>query len=922
MTALLRKTIDIRKGEGKRALVMAAYIFVITASYNVLKPMARSLFVSNLSPQQLPAMYILLAGIVGVVSILYLKLSSSLRLDRLITFTALFFAGNLMLFRWLLGAQPHSTTLYYSLFIWTSIYGILTSTQFWLLANHLFNAREAKRLFPFLTASAILGGILGGYLTRVSVFLLGGTENLAFLGIGFLAATVGLVNGAWRFREESVERTRRTRARGESTQTSQNIGEVFRLIKNSKHLGFLVSIVGLTFMVVQIADFQFIVFAAEHIEGADNLTGFLGLWLSNLSLLALLFQVLLASFIIRKFGVGATILFLPIALLLCSIWVLFGATLVSILAIKVSDGAFRHSINKVGTELLYLPISSEVKRKTKAFIDMFVDRFARGLAGVLLLIFYSWLGFSVAQISMVAIALIVIWLAISMRTYREYVESFRQAIANRRIDADALNFSIKDLSVINSLIISLASTNERQVIYALRMLESVEGVELMSPLRPLLHSRYSKEVRLLALRLLHEHGDDSLLPEIEHLLRDNDAAVRLQAVRFYVKFSQPSAEELLQSWLHGEDFGLRGAALQYLAENAETASNLLSGELIESFLEQGPEGRVLVAEAIGVLKDERYYPYLETLLADSVARVRRRAIESAGRTGCEQFVASLVDNLSDRRNRKTAREALAAYGDIIAGDLRQYLKSTDLTTEVRASLIRVFEQIGTQKSVEILLESLLNGEESLRHSTIKALNKLRTRFSDLNFDQRVDKALFEELQEYFQLQATLHQTSGYSDNGQATSRSDLLRRALQERLDDHLERIFRLLGLQYPPKDIYNAYAAKKSSNRSIQANAIEFLDNILSGNYKEQLLLVIDDVPIEQVLERANGFLKFRFNNVNEALHYLLTTRDPWLQACALYEIGQRGLVQDFLEQIKKAQAQPDPLVYETATLVLEKFS
>ena len=200
MTALLRKTLDIRKGEGKRALVMAAYIFVIMASYNVLKPMARSLFVSNLSTLQLPAMYILLAGIVGVVSILYLKLSSSLRLDRLITFTALFFAGNLLLFRWLLGAQHHSTTLYYSLFIWTSIYGILTSTQFWLLANHLFNAREAKRLFPFLTASAILGGILGGYLTRVSVSLLGGTENLAFLGIGFLAATVVLANGAWRWR--------------------------------------------------------------------------------------------------------------------------------------------------------------------------------------------------------------------------------------------------------------------------------------------------------------------------------------------------------------------------------------------------------------------------------------------------------------------------------------------------------------------------------------------------------------------------------------------------------------------------------------------------------------------------------------------------------------------------------------------------
>ena len=34
----------------------------------------------------------------------------------------------------------------------------------------------------------------------------------------------------------------------------------------------------------------------------------------------------------------------------------------------------------------------------------------------------------------------------------------------------------------------------------------------------------------------------------------------------------------------------------------------------------------------------------------------------------------------------------------------------------------------------------------------------------------------------------------------------LLRRALREKIQQYVKRVFRLLGLMYPPKDLYNAY--------------------------------------------------------------------------------------------------------------------
>ncbi|NIR50333.1 hypothetical protein GWO43_17650 [candidate division KSB1 bacterium] len=922
MKRLLQKVINIREGEGTRVGIMAGYVFVIIASYNVLKPMTRSLFVSKLGLEQLPILYILLALVVGVVVIFYLRVSSNRRLDRLINGTNLFLMSNLLLFRWLLGLNVDSAWLFYSLFIWASIYGVLTTTQFWLLANHLFNAREARRLFPVLTSFAILGGIAGGYFTRFLVKQIGGTANLAFVCMALLATTIVLMNLAWQHREPSVERTRRAQP-SPPKQSFRIVGEVVTLIRNSRHLALLMGIISLTFLVVQIVDFQFVAFASQANAGTDDLTGFLGFWVSTMSVLALLFQLFFTNMIIRRFGVGVTILFLPVALLLCSVWVFLSYGLISILAIKLGDGAFRHSINKVGTELLYLPISTEVKNKTKAFVDMFADRFARGLAGVLLLIAYSWMGLSVAQISLISIVMISIWVGLSFSTYREYVNSFRQALAKRRINADELiNVSINDEETINSLIISLASRNERQVVYALKMLESVKGVELIPPTVPLLEHP-SADVRLHALHLLRQQKDSDLKlwPNVAPLLYDENVEVRREAVRFYATYAK-DADEKLAEWLKHEDSRLRGAVLYYIAEKPKLARKLLDRRLMRSFLKDGRDGRIQVADAIGILANQNYNSFLIELLEDSDSGVKMHAIRSVGQTHDPRFVSILIENLGDRNYRKVAREALAEYGDTITVTLSEYLRNERLSMNIRSGIPRVLSLIGGQQSVEVLLDNLNQEDDFLRYQVIKSMNKLRARFPNLNFDKRVDAALLDELKKYLRILAALHVTDSSNGNGSNPNGSSLLARVLQERLDDHLDRIFRLLGLRYPPRDIYNAYAATISQNRRIRANAVEFLDNILSNNLKRVLIPIVEELPPEQVLQQANGLSDVEFHCQKEALEALVFDSDPWIRACTIFEIGKCGLIDEFRAVIAQAKKAEDSLVQETASLVLKQFA
>ncbi|MFQ5633271.1 MAG: HEAT repeat domain-containing protein, partial [bacterium] len=532
-----------------------------------------------------------------------------------------------------------------------------------------------------------------------------GTPNLAFVCMGLLSISILLMKLAWRWREITADSKGGVHPAAEPEHSFRIIGQVFSHIRHSKHLSLILAVVGITFMVVQIAEFQFVAFASERNTSTDDLTGFLGFWLSSVSIFALFFQIGFANLIIRRFGVGVTILFLPIALLLSSALLLMSYSFVTILSLKFADRAFRHSINRVGSELLFLPIPQEIKKETKAFVDMFGDRFARGLAGLLLIVFYSWLGLSVSQISLVSIVLILLWIVISMAAYREYVDAFRQALAKRRLDPELISVSITDEATINSLIISLGSRNTRQVVYALGLLETVEGVDLVPAIRPLLQHR-SPEIRFSTLQLIRRRGETELQSDAEKLLHDEDENVQREAVRFFAEFSKGPVVAKLKEWLHHEDRGLRGAAVYYMAKNPKLAKKLLKPELVQSFLKGDEQERRHIAAALGVLKNESYFPYLHKLLQDPVHTVQVEAIKSAGQTRARDFVPILVQHLDHRDCRLAAAAALALHGDSIIETLIGYFCDDDISINIRMRIPRVIMLVGSQKSAEVLLENI------------------------------------------------------------------------------------------------------------------------------------------------------------------------------------------------------------------------
>src|SRR3972149_605801 len=137
------------------------------------------------------------------------------------------------------------------------------------------------------------------------------------------------------------------------------------------------------------------------IPTTNQLAAFFGDFYFYAGIAGLLVQLLVTSRLLRRFGLGAALFVVPVGLLLGSTGVLiWGAvTIWAAIALRSGINVLQYSIDKPSVELLYLPLSPEIKNQVKSFIDTVIWRLGDGLAAVGALIFATSLGWTPMRIS-------------------------------------------------------------------------------------------------------------------------------------------------------------------------------------------------------------------------------------------------------------------------------------------------------------------------------------------------------------------------------------------------------------------------------------------------------------------------------------------------------------------------------------------
>jgi len=905
----------VRVRELSRIIPLTTAYGLVMGSLYVLKPVRNALFLDRLGVEQLPYVLMLVALVGGGAALLFSRLTSVFRLDRLVPGAFLLLILCLLGF-WL--ALPLGWSwLYYLFYIWVNLYGLMATSLLWLMANAVFNAREGRRLFGLIGTAGIAGAVAGGAFTSWIAPVVG-TENLLLVCVGALALALLFLYPV------------RTREAADTSREDREDAGVFRTIGRTELLQLLGGMAALVAIVAAIIDVQFNHIVDAVYPSKDAKTAFFGQFFAYLSAFAFLFQVTVTPRVLRSLGVIPALLFLPASMALGSAAVLLVPGLAAAVLVKLGDGGFRHSIHRSATELLYLPVPREAKRRTKVLLDTTVDNVATGLGALVVLVALYGLGLSYQHLSFLSLGLIALWVVVVVRGRRVYVDAFRQAIERREIDLSEYTVDIAEAATLDGLVNALASPQAGRVVYALEMLGPVRAARLVAPVTELL-THANPEVRYGALQVLANQTDvRAHSSRVEEMIGDDDLRVRVEALHFLCLHGEGDRKELLRQALTSTDRKRRGAAVGCIAEHGRedehelvdegTVRDLLGDESESPEAMAGELGdRVQAARIVGTLAEPGARPYLREvmrqLMASQELPVVLQMIESVGQQHDPEHVPWLLEKLRDWRCRRVAREALAGYGAAVLPALRSQVRDEQLDVLTRSRASRVVADIAEQGSVDLLVEGLDVAEPQLQYWLIKSLSKLRSARPDLDFRHpRLDAALRETGESFCNLFQVLRLLEGDA----STVGTRLLVTAVREKQVINLERIFRFLGLAHPAQDMYNAYLGYVSGEPRTRASALEFLDNVLSREVKELLMPLLDSSSPEAVFSHGERHFGTHLRTRDEAINSLLRSSDPWLRACATYALG--GIPGESGDGVRTMRHDPDPVVRETVDLVLRQ--
>lgn len=902
---LWKSFFDVRKGEYLRTCFVSLYLLFILFAYYILKPVSRALFLNQFDIDKLPYLMILIAFVGGFLAYLYTRLAVRSSLPAAVTWSTGLTIGCLVVISWLLGLGKGWVLYVFN--IWVGLFSVVMVAQGWLIAANVFTSREAKRLYGLLGMSAVIGASFGGKFTAEMVRAIGPTKLV-------LASAVMVFIAYLCFRGLLMQPgvSLASAPAADSADAEFQFTDILSAIRHHRHLQVIVAIITVTFIVDVTIDYQFNAMAKLAYRDKDQLTAFLGNFYGvYLNLINFFLQFFLTAAVVRWFGVGGTLQIMPVTISATALATFFLPGVGSSAALRLTEAATRYTLNRTGMELLYVPLPADLKNRTKAFVDIFVDRMGRGLGGVILIFCTSVLTLTPKQIPLITVGFSLVWIALAARASREYAATVRRRLSSRRLDMENARVSVTDPATLALLEQTTASENPRQAAYALGLLAEAPGYNLR-PLLGKLAENPAVEVRTKVFELARVERDPQLIDGALAELRAGDssgAAPSVRAAARYVLVVSGDAQQLLRELLQTPNTNIWDGAMDAVLERRELAPEVITREWISAAAQDpSPERRALAARAIGAAGDQDTEA-LFRLLEDPDPRVITAACRAAGELRNRRYVDGIVRRLSDVRMRGVAIEALAAYGPMICGTLADALEDESTPMAVRRYIPRVLRLIVHQRSVDVLISALRQQNLAIRAAVLKALNRLRESNPGLNYsDSFVTEQIHQEARYYFELNAAL---APFRDQSKPSSAASLLARTIEERLRLTLERLFRLLGLRYPPTEIYSAYLAVNRRHGEQFSAALEFLDSVLERDLK-RILLPLLDAP-EHVLETGRHLFSIEPKTPEEAIRELIRSGDPWLVACAVAATGELRLHR-LAPDIQDAAKNTGPEVAEVA--------
>lgn len=413
---------DVEAGEGWGALLLAANICCLLASYYLLKTARESLILSEGSADVKSYAAGVQALILFVAVPLYGMVASRVSRNRLINGVLLFFVSHLAIFYALV---VHGRHVGVAFFLWVGVFNLMIVAQVWAFANDVYTVERGQRLFPLVGVGGSLGAWLGARMASTLMTAHLQPADLLILAAGGLLVCVGL--------NCCVARTAVPQAPESVGSHSEPLGATggFRLVLGDRYLRLIAALVILVNAVNTMGEYLLggLVAAQASRAIADGTAGafsksqligiFYGDFFGWVNLVSLAIQLLVVSRLFKRIGVGGALFVLP--LIACGSYALFAflPLLDAVRLGKILENSTDYSLQNTARHALYLQTSREAKFKAKQAIDSLSWRVGDVLQASLVFV-GARLAFGVRQFALINEVFVILWIVVVFYIYREH----------------------------------------------------------------------------------------------------------------------------------------------------------------------------------------------------------------------------------------------------------------------------------------------------------------------------------------------------------------------------------------------------------------------------------------------------------------------------------------------------------------------
>jgi AAA family ATP:ADP antiporter len=442
---LLEKLVDVQPNEVRALIWSTVYFFLVLTAYYILRPIRDEMGVAG-GVENLA--WLFTGTLVGMLLLhpFYTWLVGRLPRRTFIPLTYRFFIANLILFffvfRWADAEQAVWVGRVF--FIWTSVFNLFVVSVFWSFMADIYAPDQSKRLFGMVAVGGTVGAILGSGITSALAEIMGPVQ-LMLVSAVVLEIAVRASNGLDR-NEDRLAETQQHEAGEENsapaaTPAAAPKGETKRRasVRGSLVIGggvlegishvlkspYLIGIAALmlfytitsTFVYFQQAEITAEVFGDDS-ASRTQLFANIDLFVNILTLVT---QLFLTGRIMKWFGVGIGLAFLPVVCILGFGILAAAPVLAALVVFQTIRRAANYAIQRPAREVLYTVLARTDKYKAKNFNDTFVYRLGDQV-GAWSYTLIGWLGLGVAGLSLLMVPFSAVWLVLAFWLGKRYVD--------------------------------------------------------------------------------------------------------------------------------------------------------------------------------------------------------------------------------------------------------------------------------------------------------------------------------------------------------------------------------------------------------------------------------------------------------------------------------------------------------------------